>query len=73
MPWKEGVFVAGAAVLQWYLRDGLKGIRLPRRRVETFAARSDPEQPIVICPAFFGRARPTAGAGRRARRLLFAG
>jgi glycerol kinase len=49
------VFVAGAAV-QW-LRDGLK-LFAAAPAVEAWAARSDPEQPILFVPAFVGLGAP---------------
>lgn len=49
------IFVAGAAV-QW-LRDGL-GFLQQAAEVETLAARSDPEQPVLFVPALVGLGAP---------------
>lgn len=49
------VFVAGAAV-QW-LRDGLQ-ILASSPEVEGLAAQSDPDQPILLVPAFVGLGAP---------------
>jgi glycerol kinase len=49
------VFVAGAAV-QW-LRDGLK-LFSQAHEVESLAARSDPEEPVLFVPGFVGLGAP---------------
>ena len=49
------IFIAGAAV-QW-LRDGLKLIR-KAGEAEIMAARSDPDQQVILVPAFVGVGAP---------------